>query len=262
MKACGRTDGPVSFRVNIANTVSVYFPVTAWIPATGVDKVKFVIKRKSVQTNGVAPTFNVKAAVQVCPVRVDNPDNWQEIAGVGPYSGAGESCTGEIDVSATTEDQLFVRFGVSCYLGGTTPVNGQADLEVQVSYVSCGGIVGTFTQELRTYNTTTDAYVAVTGWIPAIDAAKVIAAIVLTGIAGNFRCQLAYRTAETRTQDPGSWTNLEAGYHNVNESNTTLLDLSITDKMFVQFGLAFSQSTAGSSPGQATASVVTAVTRA
>ena len=260
--ACGRTDGPVSFRVNITNTVAVYFPVTAWIPATGVDKIKLVIKRKSVQLNGVSPTFNVKVAAQVCPVRTDNPDSWQEIAGYGPYTGADESCTGEIDVSSLTEDQLFVRFGVSCYLGGTTPVNGQADLEVQVSYVSCGGIVGSFTQELRAYNTTSDAYVAVTGWIPAIDAAKVIAAIVLTGIAGNFQCKLVYRTAATRIQYPGSWTSLEAVYHTANESNTALQNLSITDVMFVQFGLAFSQSSAGSAPGQATASVVTAVRRA
>lgn len=260
--ACGRTESPVSFRVHVTNNVAVFYPVTGWISATGVDKVKFALKRMAVQLAGISPTFNVKVAVQVAQIRTDNPGNWQEIAGVGPYTGAGEDCTGEIDVSATTEDQLYVRFGVSCYLGGTTPTNGQADMEVQVSYVSCGGIVGTFTQELQVYNTVTDTYTAVTGWIPAVDAAKVIAAFLLSGRSGNFECVLAYRAASTRTSAPDAWSKLEATYHSSDESTTTLLDLSITGKMFVQFGIAYRQSAASSTTGQATVSVVTAVRRA
>ena len=101
------------------------------------------------------------------------------------------------------------------------------------------------------------------GWVPAIDADKVLAAFVISGLLNNFRCQLAYRTATTSIQSPSAWTLLEgAAYRTTNDETTTgEIVLSIGGQMFVQFGIAYSQSTAGAAPGQATVSTTVAVRR-
>ena len=110
---CGKTGRPTMKRVHTTTTIERFEPFTDWMPGVGLDKVKMVIKRKSVQLAGTSPTFNVKPAIQVALVRPDNADDWAVIAGVGPYSGAGESNTGEINVAATTAGKFFARLGVS-----------------------------------------------------------------------------------------------------------------------------------------------------
>ncbi len=261
---CGKTGQPTTRRVRTTVTAEQFEPVTDWMPATGLSDVKMVLKRKSVQLGGTAPTFNVKPAIQVALVRPDDPGDWAAISGAGPYTGAGESNTTVLSVAATTAGKMFVRFGFSYYLGGTAPTDGQADVEVQVSYLSCGSIVGTMTQELQAFNTTTDSYVAVTGWIPAIDVSKVNAAFVIAGLSGNFQCQLAVRTAATSIQAPSTWSKLEGASYRTSNGETTTSELTVTagSDMFVQFGVAFCQSTAGAAPGQATVSTAVAVRRA
>lgn len=261
---CARTGQPTTKRLRTTQTTGQFDAFTDWIPAVGLDKVKMVIKRKSVQTAGTAPSFNVKPAIQVALVRPDNPDSWAVIGNPNPFTGAGEDNTTVLDVSATTAGKFFVRFGVQYYLGGTAPTDGQADVEVQVSYVSCGSIVGTMTQQLQAFNTTTDSFVAITGWVPAMDADKAVAAFIVSDVANYFRTQLVYRRAATSIQAPSSWASLEGNnYHNTNDETTTgEVSLSAGSDMFVQFGVAFSQSTAGSAPGQATVSTSVAVRRA
>lgn len=260
---CSRTGPATIRRLKTTVTTEIFEPYTDWIPATGVTDVKMVVKRKSVQLAGSAPTFNVKPAIQVAMVRPDNPTDWAVIGNPSPFVGAGESNTTVMDVSSITSGQMFVRFGVSYYLGGTAPTNGQADVDVQVSYVSCGSIVGTVTQELQAFNTTTDSYVAITGWIPSMEADIVVAAFVLSGISNNFRCLLAYRTATTSIQAPSNWASLEGSSYRTtnNETSSGEISLSIGGEMFVQFGIAFSQSSAGAAPGQCTVSTAVAVRR-
>ncbi|MBM4367604.1 MAG: hypothetical protein FJ102_15440 [Deltaproteobacteria bacterium] len=137
-------------------TAEQFEPVTDWMPATGLTDVKMVIKRKSVQLTGTAPTFNVK---------------------------------------------------------------------------------------------------------PAIDVSKVNAAFVIAGISGNFQCQLAVRAAATSIQSPSSWSKLEGASYRTANGETTTGELTVTagSDMFVQFGVAFCQSTAGAAPGQATVSTAVAV---
>jgi hypothetical protein len=259
--ACGKTGRPTTKRLKTSTTTEQFEPFTDWMPGVGLDTVKMVIKRKSVQLAGTAPTYNVKPAIQVALVRPDNPDDWVVITGVGPYGGPGESNTGEMSVAATTAGKFFVRLGVSYYLGGTAPTNGQADVEVQVSYVSCGSIVGSMSQDLQAFNTTTDSHVAITGWIPAIDADKVVAAFVISNLVNNFRCLLAYRKATTSIQVPSVWASLEGSTYRTgnNETTTGEITLAVGAEMFVQFGLAFSQGTAGQAPGEASVSTSVAV---
>lgn len=112
---------------------------------------------------------------------------------------------------------------------------------------------------LNTFNTTTNTNVAVTGWMAALGVDAVVAFFIITGLANNLRCQLCYRTAATSTQIPGAWTLLEGANYRIadGESSTTQLTMSLTGVMFVQFGIAYSQSSAGAAPG--TASVTTTV---
>ena len=261
--ACGKTNKGITKHLVTTALVEAFKPFGEWEPAPGLDKYKMVIKRKSVQLAGTAPTFNIKPALQVALVRTDNPSDWAVIAGLGPYVGVGESNTEVIDVSSLTAGRFFVRPGISYYLGGTAPTHGQADVEVQVSSVQCGSIIATMTQDLQAFNTITDAFAVCSGWVPAIDADKVLAAFVISGLLNNFRCQLAYRTATTSIQSPSAWALLEgAAYRTANgETTTGEIVLSIGGQMFVQFGIAYSQSTAGAAPGQATVSTTVAVRR-
>lgn len=256
---CGKTGKSVTKRLVTTTTDEIFEPFTDWMLGIGVDYVRMVIKRKNVQVAGGAPTINFKPAMQVAQVRPDDALAYVDIAGIGPYAGAGESQTSEQNIATTTAANFWVRFGVSYYLGGTTPTSGQADVEAQVSYTACGSMVGSMTQELQVYNTTSNSFVAISGWVPAVDADKVVAAFVITNIGSNFQCQLAYRTAATSIQATSVW-NLIGTVQNANgETATTELALSLSGQMFVQFGLAFSQSAAGAAPGRASVSTAVAV---
>lgn len=262
--SCGRTGQPITKRLQTSVTAVRFEPFTDWMPATGMDKVKMVIKRKSVQVSGTAPTMNFKQAMQIALVRPDDPDDWAIIGQANVLVGPGEDNTGVLDISGATAGKMFVRFGIQYFLGGTAPTNGEADVEVQISTVSCGAIIGSMTQELQAFNTTTDSFVAITGWIPAVDAEKAVAAFVISDLANNFRCLLVYRTAETNIQMPGAWISLQGtNYWNQDgETTTGEVTLTVGSKMFVQFGIAFSQSAAGAAPGRASVSTSVAVRRA
>jgi hypothetical protein len=86
-----------------------------------------------------------------------------------------------------------------------------------------------------------------TGWIPALEADKVEAAVVTDASSTDWEGRLAYRTAEVVTESTSAWSVLEAGYTTGSgERNTGELTLSISSKMWVQFGLAYRMKSAGS----------------
>lgn len=256
--ACGRTSQPVTKRLHVSNLVEQFEPFSDWGPATGVDSARMVIKRKSVTSAGTAPVLTIKPAYRIALVRPDNPGAWTVIAGFS-YTGAGENLAAGIDASAFTAGQAWIQWGISYTLSGDAPTDAQADVEVTISLTSCGSSVGTRTQELTTFNTTANTFGAITGWIPAIDVAKVVAFFIITNIQNNFRCQLCYRTAETNIQSTSAWGLLEStNYRTTNdETSTTELTMSLSSVMYVQFGIAYGQSSAGAAP--ATASVTTSV---
>ena len=111
--ACAKTGQPRSKRLVTTTTIETFEPFTDWTLGIGVDKARWVIKRKNVQVNGGAPTFNVKPAIQVALVRADNPNDSAVISGVGPYTGAGEDNTTEQNIASLTASKFFVRFGVA-----------------------------------------------------------------------------------------------------------------------------------------------------
>ncbi len=260
--ACSKTPPPRTKRVRTSTTARQFEVFGDWMAAVGLDNVKMVIKRKSVQLTGGAPTMTFEPTIQTAQNRPDDPGAWAVISGASSYTGAGENNTGVLTVAAATAGKAWVRFGAAYTLGGTTPTDGQADIEVHVSVLSCGNSVGTRSQELQAFNTTTDSFAVVTGWVPAVDVDKVVAFFVITNLLGNFRCQLAYRTAATSIEAPGAWNLAEQAYRNANgETTTGEIALSLGSEMFVQFGVAYSQSSAGAAPGQASVTTSVSVRR-
>ena len=232
------------------------------MPALGTDKIMAVLKRYAVTTTGGTPHINFKLSIQTADVRTDKPDAWTDLGSA--YQDGGEDNTDVIDVSATTVGKMWYRLGVAYYLSGGTPSSGDAELELTTASVSCGTVLGTRTSDLVTFNTTVDAFTAVTDWALVTDSDKVCAGFTLSAVQGNFQCKLVYRTASTSTQIPGAWTAISglSTYLNANgESSTGEKTLTLGATMYVQFGLAYSQSSSGSTPGAATVTTTVAVRR-
>ena len=256
---CGKTDKAITKRLVTTTTDAVFEPFTDWKMGIGIDNVRMVIKRKNVQVAGGAPVMNFKPGIQVALIRPDEPGAWAALSGVGPYLGAGEDNTTEQAIATITAAHFWVRWGVVYYLSGTTPTSGQADVEVQCSYTSCGSMVGSMTQELHVFNTGSLSFVAITGMIPAVDVDKVVAAFIISNLQNTFNCQLCYGYGTTNTQGLSAWNTIGATQTSNGETCTTELTLALTGQMFVQFGLAFNQGTPGAAPGQATVSTAVAV---
>lgn len=258
--ACGTTSPPVTKRLHTSTTVEQVEPFSSWQPAVGLDKVKMVVKRRSVNLAGTSPVLTLKPVYRIALVRPDDAGAWNAITGQSGWTTA-DNNTGTIDISAYTAGQAWIQWGIAYTVSGSGTLDAQADVEVTISTVSCGRSVGTRSQELNTFNTTSNTHQAITGWIPVIDVEKVIAFFIITNIANNFRCQLSYRTAETSTQSTSAWALLEgASYRTSNGETSTgeiTMSLTGTSYMWVQFGIAFGQSTAIAAPG--TASVTTSV---
>ena len=53
--------------------------------------------------------------------------------------------------------------------------------------------------------TTADAFAPVTGFVPALHAAKVKTALVIASASGFFQYRLCYRVGSTSRDEPGSW---------------------------------------------------------
>lgn len=258
MSGCGKTDSPTTIRIHVSNLVEQFAAVSGFQPAVGLDTIRIVVKRKSFTSAGTTPVLTIKPAYRLAAIRPDNPGAWIVIPGQSGWNGAGEGFA-DIDVSALTSGQAGIQFGISYMLSGGAPTDAQADVEVTISYLSCGKSVGTRTQELNTFNTTTNTNVAITGWLPALGVDAVVAFFIISGLANNLRLQLCYRTAATSIQAAGAWNLLEGANYRTGdgETSTTELAMSLSAVMFVQFGIAYSQSTAVAAPG--TASVTTTV---
>lgn len=235
------------------STDVLYYWFTGWQPAIGLDDIK-----SGVHLKGISGNIQARLAIQVANVRTDNPSTPAILE--SSYSNTQDRCTGVLDVSATTSTPMFVRFGVAYNLSsGTTP--GQADVSVDFSWPACGQAAGGGTFALLAPDTNS-RYQAISGWIPAIFADIAKAAIVVTATIGNFRCQLAYRTATSFKESTSGWSsNLEELWHGGNGEYTTgEKTLSASSSMWVQVGIEYSLSSGTN--GSAQVSVAAAVRRA
>jgi len=204
-----------------------------------------VIKRRN------TTALQTQPAVQVAPVRTDKPDSPVALGSL--TSGNGETCSTVIDISSYTSGAYWVRVGVA--YSATSATVGQSDVTFQASLTRCGKSLGVFLRSPTT-TTTTRSHEPLTAWLPALDVEFIKAAIVITGLAGNFRLRLSYRTAETSPEVPGAWvTDFATEWTADGEyplSDTQLANLA--GVMWVQIGLEVYLSS-GSGLGQASVNV-------
>lgn len=252
--ACGSLTGVIQRSLVAQSGLAAYEWFTPWIPCTGMDTFTAVLKNKN-----VSGPFRSQVAAQYAAVRTDAPGT--PAAYGQSLAGAGESCVASGNIAATTGPQLYVRFGVKYDLStGTTAAS--ADVELQVSYDSCGQIVGAVTEQLAA-TSATKIFLAVTPWVPALHAFQMKAAMVVSSLSGNFKWRMTYRTAETSKEVPGAWVddwdptnNPERGG---GEVNTGEIAPTTTGKMWIQFGIEYYLAAGFSFPGQASVTATVAV---
>ena len=99
-----------------------------------------------------------------------------------------------------------------------------------------------------------------TGWIPAIDADKVKAAIIVSGVDGTIETKLYYQTATAVVQTTNSYAEVETTWTSgADERCTGDTALSIASAMWVRFAMAYKMPSG--TVGQATVSVAVATRR-
>ena len=162
--------------------------------------------------------------------------------------GSGQTGSGELCSDIVTPDfsgVAFVRFGLAYKISSGSI--GQADVSYQLTYESCGRVVGS--QQLTPVTTSTaNSFVPLTGWLSALQAEVVKAVVVMSGKTGNFRCRLSYRVATTSPESPGSWNADVTGTSYIDTDgsyNTDEVSLSVSTAMWVQIGLQFNSTSAG-----------------
>jgi hypothetical protein len=202
------------------------------MPATGLDTIIAVMLFSDLIGN-----FQGQIAIQTANVRPEMPNAPSLLGSV--QSSTTPYCTGAISVASSTAGAMWVRFGVAYNLSSGSSL-GSADVTLIVSDDRCGQVAGNATNTLHTTSTRTNTYVAVTGWIPAIMANKVKAALVATALQGPIQWRLAMRTATTAPELPNAWsTTFDTWRTTAAEICTGELSTSITGDMWVQFGIQY-----------------------
>lgn len=246
--AVGWQSETATVNAHTSGTGLVFVPILDWAAAIGLDTLQAAI----IVTAMYTASGNTKAqlAVQTASVRTDNPDAWAVVSVTGgglSVVGQNHGASASLDVSGLTAAKAWVRWGVAFSMdsGGTAP--GSADVTLTVAGVVLGEMIGGWRGQL-TSSVTSDANIAITGWVPAIWAQKVMAALLVTSADANFRCRLRYRTAESSQSAPGSWTNTGDSNQSGNQERVAVDNaLSLGSNLWVQFGLAYSSSSGTSS---------------
>lgn len=239
---CVDDSGLISHTLETTTTSKIVRYFTGWKSCCGLDTIKGILRIRNVSGN-----FQAQPCYQLCDVRTDKPD---APIYLGSLTGAGESCSGESDISADTAGKMFIRFGVAYALSSGSAL-GAGDVSLQVSSVTCGSLLGASTQTFVAYGTGSTV-IPITGFLPALNVAKWKVGVIVSGLTGNCQWRFVWRSAATSTEVPGAWTTSES-YRNTNsvELNTGEIATSITADMFVQGGIEVSLSS-GSTPAQVT----------
>jgi hypothetical protein len=244
---CGALTPPTTKSLIAAPGSPAFAWFTGWIPSTGLAGFDALLNLLNVQGN-----FRAQVVAQYAQVRTDAPDA-PTVYGTA-QGGAGARVVQSGDIKTTTGTKLFVRFGVKYDVSSGTNA-ASADVELQIAYDICGQVVGSFADQLVA-TSETKIFIALTPFVPSIQAAKMKAAVIVNGLGGNFKWRMTYRTAEFFPASPDAWqadwdspNNPERG---ATEVNTGELSPTTTGKMWVQFGIMIYLSTGYTTPGQAT----------
>lgn len=176
----------------------IYVPMSMWGPAIGLDAVMAAIIVSAMAATG-GNLVKVQRALQTAEVRVDLPDAWAVVNGGLTVVRENRGPSAELDVSALTAGKAWVRWGVAVFMdtGDTGPAS--ADVTLSMATVSMGKMIGTWKGRL-TATSGSDVFVAVTGFVPALWAQTVMAAMTVASASSSFRYRLVYRVAATMTR--------------------------------------------------------------
>ncbi|MBK7395781.1 MAG: hypothetical protein IPJ34_05605 [Myxococcales bacterium] len=222
------------------NTTPLQEWFTDWMSCDGIDNIRLVIK---VKNSGAS--FSWQPIVQYAAVRVDSPGAATTIG--NGQSNNGEYNPGDIAVATDMGNNRLFRLGVQ-YSSASASVQ-QGDVYLQASWRQAGTDLGTRRVTLAVADSS-DKYEVLTPWMPATFMAKVKAAFVLTSITpsnGNLRYMLAYQTADTAIEQPGTWQDAEAGWSQPGngttyaERNTGERSLANLTQMWFRLGVKYSQ---------------------
>lgn len=240
-------------RVQTTTATDSYEALTGWFPAVGIDEA-----RGTVYADQLIGAMTCALVLQTATVRRECPDAWNATAIFNPGSGGSgaapfRQCTGDMSLTTALSQKTWVRFGKR-YKKGATGTYTQADIAGQLSFVNRGMIVGempTTTLYSDTWSTTSPtgwATLWATRWIPAQWVEKARAAVALGNDELNaVSVRPVYQTATTKISEPTGWTALGGSvFQSAGDGCTTDTTLSITDKMWVRFGI---QVRAVSDPG-------------
>ncbi|MES2642003.1 MAG: hypothetical protein V4850_21135 [Myxococcota bacterium] len=219
----------------------MFIPMTNWQSAVGYDDIKAALNLRSVQV--ASGGLEAQLAIQTATVRTDEPDNWATVSGL-TQSGAGATGSAAISVANTTAAKMWVRFGLAYNLTAGSTAPGAADATLALSYAACGSLIGAWNGQLTT-TVTSDSYVAITPMIPALLADKIKAAIIVNSVTSNFQCRVVVRYGFALKEVAGAWTNTsDTNVSGASQRNTGELTLSNGSNMYVQIGLAYSNTSA------------------
>jgi hypothetical protein len=218
---------PKTAHLTAYSTTEIFYPLTEWVPAMGIDKCTCVWR------NSAVAALSTRVGYQTAEVRTDKPDAWAAIGTTQTTDNTG-FCTTSTTISSGTASKYWVRFGAAYKSTGSF---GEGDYSLQVSLDDWGTPIGTKTFQATSENNTSQ-YEAFTPWIPAQFADKVKMAIVASGFS-NLTAQPAYQTATTLTDTADVWTTFDAATIADDEWCTGDETLTLTGKMWVRFGVEF-----------------------
>ena len=250
---CSQLSPPISRRLTCDSTVTQYAPLTGWMPCTGLDSVRAVIRNSAVTSS-----FQSRLAVQFASVRTDNPGDWIDMDQW--LVGAGDLCTGDDSLPSQADTAFFVRFGVG-YVRPSGSGTAGADVSVQLSFQACGNVVGNARFHAVVSGDDGPYYMPISDWFPLQHATSVRAAAVVSGVSGGtFNWRLTLQTATTEVEQAGAWSDSfqATDYSGGGETNTGDVQISNTTDMWGRFGVRFGRS-GGSSLTQADIQVTCAI---
>lgn len=232
--SCGRLTKEVQKPLNAYSTSDeAYEWFTDWIPCTGVDGARTVLRIAAINGN-----FQGRVVYQTATVRTNKPNGPTTDDGWNTSEGAYYH---EFDLTTVTDDYFFIRFGVE--FSGHTSTLGSADVSLQVAYRAKGMHRGSISKNLIALDTAANLIQReiITDWIPASEVSKFNAAYVVSEADANFQFRYAYQTAATTVEEPDAWTSV-GSWNTSGDQEDNLNDQSptVSSKMWVRFALEYS----------------------
>jgi hypothetical protein len=200
---------------------------TDWTAAAGADKVKYVLKNKT-----VSGALTTQLAIQVAECRTNAPDAPATLG--SSLTGAGEQTAAPIDITVNTASKAWVRFGVAY----SSASEGSATVSLQICLETYGKAVGSTTVSLVAPDTSS-YFLPVSEWLPTPMVSKAKAVFAIQQPSAQFQCRMAHRFATTSVQTPSAWSSGDS-FHSTGELCTG--EIAVTpgsNEMWVQFGIEY-----------------------